>query len=329
MYEEISSPGKTFYTWSNDNGVYTELGGVVEGQVSYSVIFATDRSPQGRVLDNRHAVEGSADDPRDLAMLRIIKNFEKAPGGSEVSDAILAGIPEGSQSETGGFYDFGGQWVRQRITGVIWLTHFKKGDAAHAPQPLRLRDGTILILWEKTGAGGPAIFGTRVAESGSIISQSACPRDWQFNRGDRSIALGDRIFLLATDRASGRDAPLFRLRCPRSSPIRQAASRRDAPGELNDLARSWEGKGDRHLFSAHNGPKNEPVPGLDPRCHGVRSHPDLGLAAGALLPPCRVTGVFHRSVGPLEMTAYLQPSPLHALLASLKVPETSSDQPGR
>jgi hypothetical protein len=155
------------------------------------------------VLDNRHAVEGSAYDPRDLAMLRIIKNFEKAPGGTAVSDAILAGIPEGSRSETGGFYDFGGKWVPQRITGVIWLTHFKKGEAAHAPQPLRLRDGTILILWEKTGSGGPTIYGTRVAEDGSILSQSICPRDWQFNRGDRSIELGDRIFLLATDKASG------------------------------------------------------------------------------------------------------------------------------
>ena len=157
VYEEISSPGKTYYQWSNDNGVYTELGGVVEGQVSYSVIFATDRSPQGRVLDNRHAVEGSADDPRDLAMLRIVKDFDKAPGGTEVSDAILAGIPEGSKSETGGFYDFGGKWTPQRITGVIWLTHFKQGEGADAPQPLHLRDGTILILWEKTGSGGPAI----------------------------------------------------------------------------------------------------------------------------------------------------------------------------
>ena len=48
VYKEISTSGKTYYTWSNDNGVYTELGGVVEGQASYSVIFATDRSPDGR-----------------------------------------------------------------------------------------------------------------------------------------------------------------------------------------------------------------------------------------------------------------------------------------
>ena len=96
VYKGISTSGKTYYTWSNDNGVYTELGGVVEGQVSYSVIFATDRSPEGRVLDNRHAVEGHPDDPRDLAMLRIIKDYDRVPGsGCEVSDAILAGMPEG------------------------------------------------------------------------------------------------------------------------------------------------------------------------------------------------------------------------------------------
>ena len=131
VFKEISTSGKTYYTWSNDNGVYTELGGVVEGQASYSVIFATDRSPDGRVLDNRRAVEGHNDEPRDLAMLRIIKEFDKVRGGTEVSDLLIAGgLPKGSQSETGGFYDFGGQWVPQRVTGVIWLTSFKSGGGA-------------------------------------------------------------------------------------------------------------------------------------------------------------------------------------------------------
>ena len=44
-----SGNGKTFYKWSNDNGTYTELGGVVEGRASYSVFFSTDRSPEGGV----------------------------------------------------------------------------------------------------------------------------------------------------------------------------------------------------------------------------------------------------------------------------------------
>ncbi len=230
VYKEISSSGKTFYQWSNDNAVYTELGGVVEGQASYSVIFATDRSPEGRVLDNRHAVEGHGDDPRDLAMLRIIKDFERAPGGTEVSDAILAGIPEGSQSETGGFYDFGGQWIRQRIAGVIWLTHCKKGQGVHAPQPLRFRDGTILILWEKSGPDGPAICGTRVAESGRILSQSICPTlDWQFNRGDHSIVLGDRVFLLATDKATGETRLCFVYDAPAAARPGKQISGRTSP----------------------------------------------------------------------------------------------------
>ncbi|MGO8689129.1 MAG: LamG domain-containing protein [Thermoguttaceae bacterium] len=211
VYKEISTSGKTYYTWSNDNGVYTELGGVVEGQASYSVIFATDRSPDGRVLDNRRAVEGHNDEPRDLAMLRIIKEFDKVRGGTEVSDLLIAGgLPRGSQSESGGFYDFGGQRVPQRVTGVIWLTSFKPGGGAHAPQPLRLRDGSILILWEKTGPHGIAVCGTRIAESGDVLGQSVCPMlDWHFNRGDRAIELGDRIFLLATDKPSGETRLFF------------------------------------------------------------------------------------------------------------------------
>jgi hypothetical protein len=223
VYKEISTSGKTYYTWSNDNGVYSELGGVVEGQVSYSVIFSTDRAPDGRVLDNRRAVEGHTDDPRDLAMLRIIKDYDKVPGGGcEVSDSILAGIPEGSKTETGGFYDFGGKWTPQRITGVIWLTSFKKGAAAHAPQPLQLRDGTILILWEKTGPSGPGLFGTHVAESGQILSQSVCRTlNWQFNRGDRSLTLGDRIFLLVTDKSSGDTRLCFVYNAPVAHPGKQ------------------------------------------------------------------------------------------------------------
>ena len=93
---------------------------------------------------------------------------------------------------------------------MIWLTSFKPGGGAHAPQPLRLRDGSILILWEKTGPHGIAVCGTRIAESGAILGQSVCPMlDWHFNRGNRAIELGDRIFLLATDKPSGETRLFF------------------------------------------------------------------------------------------------------------------------
>jgi hypothetical protein len=196
-YPEISGGGKTYYKWSNDNGTYTELGGVVEGRASYSVIFATDRSPEGRVLDNSRI--GIPNEPRDLAMLRIVKNFEKAPGGSQVSDAIMAGPVPGSKPETGGFFDFGGQWQAQRVTGVIWLTAYAPGEAAHAPQLFRRRDGTVTILWEKTGPGA-GLWALTVDESGKKIGD-AFPLGQNLRLGREMLPrrLGPRIFTLAQD----------------------------------------------------------------------------------------------------------------------------------
>ena len=199
VYAEISGNGKTFYKWSNDNGTYTELGGVVEGRATYSVIFATDRSPEGKVLDNSRI--GVANEPRDLAMLRVVKAFEKAPGGSQVSDALMAGLPPGSKPETGGFFDFGGRWVDQRVTGVLWLTNYASGEAAHAPQLFRRKDGTITILWEKTGgADGASIQALTVDESGKKLGEpTRLGAPLQLSREALPVRVADRIFTLTRE----------------------------------------------------------------------------------------------------------------------------------
>lgn len=211
VYDEISRDGKTFYKWSNDNNTYTELGGAIEGRASYSVIFATDRSTEGRVLDNSRAF-GKCDDPRDLAMVRIIKDFEKAPATScEVSDLILAGgLPPGTRTETGGFFNFGGNWSTQRVAGVIWLTNHKTGESAHSPQLAKLRDGNVLILWEKTGPDGPSVCAIKVAETGKILGEWTCPGlETHFSREDPVLVLGDRVFLLGTEKATGKTRLCF------------------------------------------------------------------------------------------------------------------------
>ncbi len=199
VYDEISGNGKTFYKWSNDNGTYTELGGAVEGQKTYSVIFSTDRSTEGKVLDNSRAFNNSGD-PRDLAMLRIIKDFEKAPGGNEVNDALMAGIPKGATTETGGFFNFGGGWTKQRITGVIWLTQYAAGEAAHAPHAVRLRDGNILILWEKAKGKASSLHAMVVQESGKIVTE---PMDLglalQLNREDPVLQIADKLCFIARE----------------------------------------------------------------------------------------------------------------------------------
>jgi hypothetical protein len=196
VYAEISGGGRTFYRWSNDNQTYTELGGLVEGRATYSIAFATERSPEGKVLDNRRA--GIPNEPRDVAMLRVVKNFEKAPEGMQVSDAIMAGLPPGSKPETGGFYDFGGRWVDQRVTGVLWLTNYPPGEAARAPQLFRRRDGTITILWEKTGGSdGPCLYALTVDESGrKLWGPARIGADLALAREFLPVRVGERIFTL-------------------------------------------------------------------------------------------------------------------------------------
>ncbi len=204
VYPEISGNGKTFYKWSNDNGTYTELGGVAEGRASYSVIFATDRSPEGKVLDNSRI--GVANEPRDLAMLRIVKAFEKAPEGMQVSDALMAGPVPGSKPETGGFFDFGGKWADQRVTGVIWLTNYASGEAAHAPQVFKRRDGTLTLLWEKTGgADGPSLWALRVDESGKKLGEAMrLGANLKLAREVLPVPAGERLFTLVQEGAQTR-----------------------------------------------------------------------------------------------------------------------------
>lgn len=201
-YDEISKDGKTYYKWSNDNNTYTELGGVVEGRVSYSAIFASDRSTEGKVLDNSRAFR-NCDDPRDLVMVRVVKNFDQIQSGHEISESLLAGgVPAGSTSETGGFFNFVGHWTKQRQVGAIYLTKHKTGEAAHAPHPVRLPDGNILILWEKTGSGGAELRATKVSEEGKVLGEWVRPgSDLHLSREDKFISMGGRSFVLATEKS--------------------------------------------------------------------------------------------------------------------------------
>jgi hypothetical protein len=206
-YPEISGNGKTYYKWSNDNGTYTELGGLVEGRGSLSVVFATDRSPDGKVLDNSRI--GVPNEPRDIAMLRIVKNFEKAPDGMQVSDALMAGPVPGAKPETGGFFDFGGQWQAQRVTGVLWLTQYGPGEAAHSPQLFARKDGTFTILWEKTGPGA-GLWALTVDETGRKHGD-AVALGFPLALGDEMIPrrVGTRLVTLARE---GKDVRLCFLR---------------------------------------------------------------------------------------------------------------------
>ncbi len=202
VYDEISQDGKTFYKWSNDNGVYTELGGIVEAKDAYTILFATDQAPDGRVLDNSRAFRGCPD-PRNLAMVRVVKNFGRAPGGNEISDVLMARLPRGAKAETGGFFDFGGRWSKQRVVGVTWLTQYGEGESVHAPRVTELANGNTLVLWEKSG-DGESLHAMILDARGNIVNEEV---DLGFslhrNRQDRMLSQGGRIHLLASDGEEG------------------------------------------------------------------------------------------------------------------------------
>lgn len=186
---------------SHDAETYTELGGVAEGEVSYSVIFATDRSPAGLVLDyGRVGLKGES---RNLAMLRVVKDFETIDSHYTVKDSMMVpGIPIPEPPETGEFHVFTGQHCRQRNTGLIWLTDYGQGEAARAPHIVRRRDGNILVIWEKTGGSdGGSLWAMVVHESGQkLIEPVRLGVDLELDREDPVIGIGNRAYFLARER---------------------------------------------------------------------------------------------------------------------------------
>lgn len=197
VYEEISRGGRTFYKWSNDNNTYTELGAVLEDRKCYTVLFSTDQSLDGKVLDNSRAFRNCGD-PRNLAMLRVVKRFQKGGRGSVISDSLMAGLPKGNQTEEAGFFNFAGRWSKQRVTGVIWLTQYKENESAHSPQAIRTGDGGALVLWEKSSRDGDSLWAMRIGKRGKRSAPRSLGIRLRLNRQDRLLRLGDRIYLLAT-----------------------------------------------------------------------------------------------------------------------------------
>lgn len=113
LYEEISNQDNTFYKWSNDNNVYTEIAhppSFIKDDGSILVLFSGERPP----LENGLAVRNS-NAPRNIGLVIVSGDLE----------TILS---EGEDS-TGGFYNFGGGWSPQSNEGIVWLTDFTPGEA--------------------------------------------------------------------------------------------------------------------------------------------------------------------------------------------------------
>lgn len=134
VYTNISTPNKTFYCWSNDNNVYTELGhpGIVEVSDGLLVFFAGERPP----LDNSQT--GSVMNvPRNAGFVKVPKALS--------STSVLSAGP----NETGGFYSFGGGWTNQLNQGISFLTSYSSADLSVSRlKTVRLAPGKLLLYWE-------------------------------------------------------------------------------------------------------------------------------------------------------------------------------------
>lgn len=200
-YPEISTPEKTYYKWSNDNGTYTELGGLIETPHGYMVIFAGEPSPDGKVLDNSR-VGGTTQDMRNIGLVVAVKNFYAIPStGNVVSDQLL--VSKGL-TETGGFYTFGGAWSEQRSTGVVWLTHYtqEQGISARHIKTAALPNGTILILWQANHQNDqPTSWAMTVTPDGKQIQKPfKLPQKVELNRRDALMVDGNRMYIASGDR---------------------------------------------------------------------------------------------------------------------------------
>ncbi|RLA80461.1 MAG: hypothetical protein DRG78_10910 [Epsilonproteobacteria bacterium] len=134
FYNEISNATTSYYKWSNDNKVYTEIGGLIQNSNGeYLVIFVGEPNSNGLSIDNSR-VSGYLNDPRDIGFVKI---------SSDLSIIQSTGI-----EENGGFYTFGGTWSNQNNRGVTWLVDYKDINLENATRlkTLRLSNGNIFLI---------------------------------------------------------------------------------------------------------------------------------------------------------------------------------------
>jgi len=133
-YTEISTAETTYYKWSNDNYVYTELGhaGLVEVADGLLIFFSGEQPP----LDS--SLVGST--------LNAARNAGFVKVGKDLSQRQV--LSPGS-AQTGGYYGFNGNWHTQENKGINFLTSFNSvEDSVSRLKTAHVEDGKILLFWE-------------------------------------------------------------------------------------------------------------------------------------------------------------------------------------
>ena len=130
VYDEISSPETTFYKWSNDNKVYTELSATVEVDDGYLVFFLGE-SPS---LDNSLTGE-EVNAPRNVGYTKVTKDL--------TSKLSAGGVEEG------GFYTYGGSWSTLNNEGISWISDFRsKTSTLSRLKTFKISSTRILLMFE-------------------------------------------------------------------------------------------------------------------------------------------------------------------------------------
>jgi len=197
IYTEISNANETYYRWSNDNNVYTDITQVVqvgpESGDGYLVFFAGERRP----LDSTQ-VGSSLNNPRNVGLIRLRSDVFAV---TNVTEAIVRMQGDGSsEPEFGGFYNYGGTWSEQRNDGILWLTSFgsppDEGSVDLDENVVRLRAAHLgtnknLVIFEVwTGTTYLRTMLMLVADDGTVAhGPTECPLPMRLGPADELVVV--------------------------------------------------------------------------------------------------------------------------------------------
>jgi len=201
VYSEISGGSETFYQWSNDNRTYTELGGVIQSQQGYSVIFAGEPDSQASALNNART-DSNLVDARNIGIVQVVNDIAStSSNGTEINDELI--ISKGN-TETGGYYTFGGKFAKQRNTGVVWLTNYndKNQNNVSRLKTVKLADNNLLLLWEIwTPNSYVNTYAMKISPSGKKLSEIVeLGTQVRLNRRDDILVIDNKVYFVAGDK---------------------------------------------------------------------------------------------------------------------------------
>ncbi|MGA1278549.1 MAG: hypothetical protein ACO30P_09045, partial [Candidatus Kapaibacteriota bacterium] len=170
QYLEISTPNNKYYKWSNDNNTYTEIGNVIDTKDGYILSFLGEPDSKGYSLNNKWY---GGNNSRNVGYVKLSRDFFNKGSDGYLSKGI---------NETGGFYDFWGNWNVQNNYGVVWLTKYSNSQNAKFLKTVMLKDGKILFIWE-------------LWDNGAYVNTSALRLDKNGNQIGTIMNLGTDIRL--------------------------------------------------------------------------------------------------------------------------------------